>query len=237
MISFIVPSIRVDKLKKTYDSIDTLEPWEMVVVSPYAQPHDMRLPNVQWVTDWGHLVRARQLGLLAAKGDYVAWMVDDGTYVPGAVDKAFALCGADKVVSLMVKEGGGGENSLNPYAYKAWFHEDLRLPYVPVDTTLILFAIAPTDKIKAVGGWDCRFEGMGLADVDLSIRLKTEIVVAPFHAVSCEWMPGETGDHKPVHQAHFENDLPYFKSIYDKRVVKLDNWKDASARWSRRFGV
>lgn len=237
MISFIVPSIRVEKLRKTYDSIDTKQDWEMVVISPYAQPDNMKISNVHWINDWGHLVRCRQIGLLAAKGDYVAWMVDDGVYEPGALDKAFELSNEYTVVSLMVKEGGGGENSLNPYAYKAWFHDDLRLPYVPVTTTLILFAIAPRDKIIEVGGWDCNFEGMGLADVDLAIRVKANIVVAPIHAVSCEWMAGESGDHAPVHNAHFQNDLPYFKSLYMPRDVKLDNWKNASERWGRRFGL
>jgi hypothetical protein len=237
MISFIVPSIRVEKLPKTYASIDYSGVWEMIVIGPYKPPP---MPdNVRWVEDWGHLVRARQLGLIDAQGEYVTWMVDDGVYVPGALDRAFYMIDANTIVSMMVEEGGGGPDSLNPEAYRAGMHDDCKLPGVPRDTLLILFGICPRDKLLAVGGWDCRFEGMGLADVDLSIRLRQIGVhekLAPFHCVSCEWMAGTSGDHAPVHHAHFENDLPLFRSIYGKREVKLDNWKNVPAKWGRRFG-
>jgi hypothetical protein len=70
MISFITPSIRTDKLRTTYDSIDTKEKWEMIVISPYRQPSNMKLDNVIWIEDWGNLTRATQIGLIHATGGY-----------------------------------------------------------------------------------------------------------------------------------------------------------------------
>lgn len=238
-LSFITPSIRPEKLETTYNSIDVSCDWEMIVIGPYKPPFVRS--NVVWIEDYGHLVRARQLGLIAANGEYVTWMVDDGVYVPGALNKALSLIDGNTIVSMMVSEGGGNIYSLNSITYRAGFHIDCQLPYVPADTLMLLFGICPRKKLVEIGGWDCLFEGMGLADVDLSIRLRKigikEVLLAE-HCVSCEWMPGATGDHGPVHHAHFENDRPLFTRIYKKEVrdkIELWNWMKAEDRWSRRF--
>ena len=67
-------------------------------------------------------------------------------------------------------------------------------------------------------------------------------ILEPYLAVKFGHMPGETGDHGPMHRAYYENDLPLFRKIYGgddaltRTVVSLDNWKDSPARWERRFG-
>lgn len=99
------------------------------------------------------------------------------------------------------------------------------------------------DDLSRVGGLDCSFETLAIAFNDLAVRLQTagvEILLQPGCAVKFGHMPGETGDHGPVHRAHFDHDLPLFTKLYsvpdqgaDRKIVK---WNQAPEVWERRFG-
>lgn len=245
MLTFITPSIRTHKLIDLYNSIENsfTGEWEMIVLSPYDRPDNMDFDNVRWMHTHVNLVVCRQLGLIHAKGEFVTWAVDDSVYLPDELDRAFDMCDRDTIVSMLLTEGDNYDpETLNPAHYRAGVHRDIRLPYVPRETLLINFAICWKQSILDVGGWDCRFEGLGMADVDLSIRLKKSGIkekITDFQVVKCEHMPGMSGDHGPVHLAHFSNDLPLIMRLYcnpDRPPVHIDNYKDAPLVWERRFG-
>jgi hypothetical protein len=150
------------------------------------------------------------------------------------------------VLSLILAEGDNwSPSTLDPASYRASFHSDLLLPYVPPDTLLFNYLIIARDKLLGVGGLDCRFEQLSMADVDLSIRLRKfglKEKITDSLVVKLEWMPGTSGDHAPVHNAHFEHDLPLFKKIYNdaesqqRCVIPLNNWINQPKKWVRRFG-
>jgi hypothetical protein len=149
----------------------------------------------------------------------------------------------DTIVSLILTEGDNWvPETLDPASYRAHRHEDCQLPYVPQDTLLCNYILVSRQILLDIGGWDCQFEQLSMADVDLSIRLRkygVKEAITPFQVVKLEWMPGLSGDHAPVHNAHFGHDLPLFRAMYSqpwRPDVKLDNWREAEARWSRRFG-
>jgi hypothetical protein len=244
MLSFITPSIRVAKLPETYASIDYSGAWEMIVIGPYKPPP---MPdNVRWVESWGNLTVATQLGLIEATGDFITRATDDGVYLPGTLDRAMAMWQNETdIVSLILTEGDDwNPETLDPASYRAGRHDDLKLPYISADTLLCNYILAGRKTLLEIGGWDCRFEQLSMADVDLSIRLHKYGVrprITPFQTVKLEWMPGTSGDHGPVHFAHFEHDLPLFQEIYTSpkslsRVrIDLDNWKQQPVKWERRF--
>jgi hypothetical protein len=53
-------------------------------------------------------------------------------------------------------------------------------------------------------------------------------------------LPGKMGDHGPISGA-FEHDEPFFNKMYSdpqstgRAKIDINNWKDAEAKWSRRF--
>lgn len=70
-ISFVIPSINRDTLKRTIDSIDAL-PGDQIIV-------EFDLPKSGM---WGNPQRNK--GIKRASGDYLAFIDDDDFYVPGA---------------------------------------------------------------------------------------------------------------------------------------------------------
>ena len=117
-----------------------------------------------------------------------------------------------------------------------------KLPYVPGHYLLIMSALMKRSYLVEMGGWDCRFEQPGLAGPDLSVRLQNdgaEVVLGE----RCIDVSHERGTllHKPIEDAHFQNDRPLFQKIYKRKPsqhrsrIDFDNWKQAPAVWARRF--
>lgn len=253
-LSVIVPSIRPGNLKCLYDSIKASAPsysFEMIVIGPYDLPLSLReLPNVHWIQDWGCPVRAQQIGLLNTRGKYVSWAADDGVYLPGALEIALNSLKAKEKTVVVGKyyEGVGGiENPVMNKIdyYYIYTHEASRCKYIPKDCLMIMVGVVERDTLLSVGGWDSRFEVCPMAYNDLSIRLynlEYKFLFQEETIFKCFHMPGNTGDHGPIHAAQTQHDTYIFKMIYtqpqsiNRKYIPIDNWEKSPARWERRFG-
>jgi len=256
-LSVILPSIRPHRLRAWFSSFERSYSgeWELIVVSPYAPPADIRrFTGLGWIQDWGHPVRCQQLGLLSCIGDLIHRGVDDSLYLPGAMDRAIEKMtgGYKTIVAPKYTETNASvdrkhkdfQDMNDPKFYTIAYHNQAGAAHVPPHFKLLNFGIISRALMVEVGGWDCQFESVAIAELDLAVRLQRaggEIVLSDEIVLECDWMPGHQGDHGPMHDA-FAPDMAKYSEIYSKpeseqRVaVELSNWKQAPHRWERRFG-
>jgi hypothetical protein len=251
-LSIILPGIRPHKWLALYQSISnatTITDYEVVIVSPYDLPPELAdKDNIRLVKDKGCPTRCSQLGLLHSQGEYVTWAADDGVYSPTlAIDNGFAARPQDHKGVVSLRYGEGTANKKFGIDHVKWWrmqhHKILRnLPYIPNHYIIVMIALIRRDYFVEVGGWDCRFEQMGISNLDLAIRLQNDganvVLGGPklfhfAHEINNE-------EHKPIEDAHNFNDLPLLNKTYSEEAnrgrVDFDNWKQAQAVWTRRFG-
>lgn len=221
---------------------------ELITISPSIAFMDVG----KLIKDYGTPIRCQQLGLIEARGEYIHRAVDDATYLPGAMDRAMALAKEDTVVNLKFIEWNSSinqshqafQNMNDPNFYNLRYHNQTHAHYIPHNFKLINFGIYPTKLLNDIGGWDCQFETIAVGELDLGIRLQfwgAKTILSDEVVLKCEWMPGESGDHKPIHDGFFV-DMEIYKKIYnqpsceDRIKIPLDNWKKSPEKWARRFG-
>ena len=253
-LSISLAGIRTNNWLALYNSISNAttlskEEYELVLVSPYDLPPELEgIDNVRLIKDKGNQTRCYQLGILHSKGKYVVWAADDGIFCPTlAIDKAFDVLPPHKgVVGFKYKEGPdcpASERTKETEWWRLRSHKVLnKLPFVPGNYFLVMNALIKRSYFMEIGGWDCRFEQLGMAGPDLSVRLQNdgvEVVMGErFMIITHE---RGTPLHKPIEDAHFQNDKPLFKNIYkrpssvDRSRIDFDNWKQAPEVWTRRF--
>jgi len=256
-LSILVPAIRVKNWEVLYHSIGESfsGEWELILVSPYDLPEAMkRHSNIKLIKDWGSPIRCRQIALLHAAGNWICYAADDVIFLKGSLDIAFrklelsAMDYKTVIVGKYVEGTADIRHMLTNTYYQLSYHADMKktLKYIPKNYWLINTGVVSKKLLIGLGGWDCRFEVCALACVDLSIRLQNYHVVTLLQEepiFSSTHMPGETGDHEPIHKAQTEHDQPLFAKIYGKKNsinrtgIDINNWKNVPARWERRFGV
>lgn len=254
-LSVICPGIRTTNWSKLYKSIgDSFSgKWELLFVGPYNLPDELKTKdNIQFICDWGSPIRAQQIGLTYAKGEWITWAADDGFYLPGALDIGFELLDNYKmdykilVMGKYLEGDGDTEHMKEKDYYYLSNHEASESPYLPGWYLMLNVGIVSTKLLKEVGGWDCSFQACPMGYNDLAIRLQNygvKFLVQNEIMFKCGHMPGTTGDHGPIHWAQLENDQPLFKKIYSvpdciKRTkIDLNNWMNSPERWLRRFGT
>lgn len=253
-LTYICPSIRTEKLLGLYESISKSfsDSWELILISPYDLPKELKeKPNVKLIKDWGNPVRCQQLGLIVARGEYITRAVDDGIYAAGGIDRAFTKMEDNAAVILKHTEFNPSidtnhkdfQDMTKPEFFELSYHIQTLKRYVPYHYKIMNFGLIKTELLKKVGGWDCQFETIALAELDLSIRLQfygIKMILSDDLVIKCEWMPGEEGDHAPMHYGFFDDNRIYEK-IYneptceDRLIIDLDNWAMAPDKWERRF--
>jgi glycosyltransferase involved in cell wall biosynthesis len=254
-ISVLMPSIRSALLPGVYASIANSfhGKWELVIVSPYPLPDVLKnKSNIVYIEDHGSPIRARQIGLERARGDYICYAADDVLFYKNALDLAYgklALAHYNDIVLGKYCEGSEANPYMRSDIYYLLSHHALltetmsRIPggdkYWLLNTGLV-----STHLMKLIGGFDCRFEACAMACVDLSIRLQNfgaEIIVQNEPFFHSTHLPGVMGDHEPIHVAQTTHDIPLFMDIYkeggnNRQIISLDNWQSAPDWWTRRFG-
>lgn len=257
-LSILLPGIRVERWPVLYKSIKESfsGEFELIIVGP--KPPNFAWHNVHFYEDWGSPIRCQQIALLKARSEYLTWMSDDGVYLPGELDRAFATLEAANpacypvnniAVTCRYLEGDGHDPAeldkmRGPDYYRYDFHDGTKGLRLPDGCLMLNVAIVPRMRVLELGGWDCRFEST-LGWADLAVRLQRSglrVVLQDGITVKHDHMPGRTGDHAPMHDAQVDHDEPLFRDIYsdptedDRTVISLYNWKDSPARWERRFG-
>ncbi len=247
-LSVLLPSIRPGNLKRLWDSIDAActEPWELIIVSPYELPPNVKYKeNVKYIQSFRCPTASQQLGLLEATGEYVTYAADDGFFLPCSIDLALKSLYTEKnaVVCGKYNEGAPNPDMAEINYYYIYTHNGSRCDGVPKDCLMLMVGVVPRKMLIEIGGLDCRFEALPMAFNDWSIRLYNKGVKFIFQKeqmFSCTHMPGHEGDHGPIHDAQTQNDEIIFKGVYlkdTKRInIPLDTWKNTDEIWTRRFG-
>jgi hypothetical protein len=249
-LSVLLSGIRCGNWKRLYESIEKSYSgsWEFIIVSPYKLPRSLEgKTNIKLIEDWGAPMRCYQRALCESTGKYITWAADDGVYLPNALDLGMQSI-RDKENTVIVgnyNEGKDNPDMLDIKYYYIYTHEGSRCEYLPKDCLMLMVGIVPADMMKEIGGWDCRWEACPMGFNDLSIRLYNKgvkFIFQPQQMFKCGHMPGEAGDHGPIHWAQTTRDTPIFKMIYSDPAsrgrisIPLDNWKSSPERWVRRFG-
>lgn len=246
-----MPAIRVQNWIKVYQSILGAwdESFELIVVSHIPLPKVLQcIPNIRWIFDEGCPTRKTQIGLLAARGKYVTYFVDDGVYVPGKLMELYNAIGFDDPVTLKYGESLDGNSHLalmeSDDYYTFQYHPILHIPGIPSMLCKVLsFAAMPTELLKDIGGFDSQFEHIAMAETDLSVRMEKfgiRINISPEIILKLTWQPAEAGDHAPVHNAQMDHDLPLFLDMYkddafkDRTKIDINNWESSPSKWERR---
>ncbi len=254
-LSVLVPGIRPGNWKQLYDSVaeSFSGTWEIIFCGPYPPPRSLEgKENVKFIEDWGSPVRAQQIALTHATGDYVTWAADDGIFLPKSLDIAKELLKDKDYKTVVVGKYYEGINfHENPQMadiqyYYIYTHEGSRCEFIPRDCLMLMEGLIPRQLLIETGGWDAKsFEVCPMAYNDLSIRfynMGVKFILQESMMFKCGHMPGTTGDHGPIHNAQTYHDTYIFKMIYSyaksKQRINLDlnNWKECPSRWERRFG-
>lgn len=252
-LSVLVPSIRPNNLQKLYDSIKTAfsGEFEMIVIGPYGLPDSLKsVPNVTFIEDWGPPLRAQQIGLIAAKGEYISWCADDGVCLPDSYDEAFRLLeGQDYKTVIMGKyqEGEKKDDHMegNDY-YVLTNHVQSTCFFIPEGTLMLNCGLISKKILLELGGWDAgAFHTCPPGYNDLAVRLQNygcKFIIQTSMMFECSHLPGNMGDHGPIDSVQRMRDEPMFKEIwshpyFSKRLaINIDNWKKAPSKWVARFG-
>jgi len=214
-------------------------------ISPYDLPEDLKkFKNVRLINDWGTPMRCQQIGLTEAKGDYITWAADDGTFLPNALDVGFKKLGDYKTVVMgKYTESEKFDKSMLTNEYYILNNHDAS-KNIPDNCWMLNVGLVSRKLLLEVGGWDCQFEVCPMAYNDLAIRLQNygcKFVIQNELMFKCSHMPGHTGDHAPIHDGQVLHDQPLFNDIYsspdarERVFIDLDNWKKSPEKWSRRF--
>ena len=252
-ISVLMPSIRIYFLPKVYERIEASfhGTWEMVVVSPYDIPEQLKGKNVVWIKDMGSPVRCRQIGLCACNGKYICYAADDSNFLPDSLDKAYELIKDKDYKYIILGKYSEGMKDNKQTVTDEYYHLSYHRPHKSIierlgrDYLFINTGLVSREFMWEVGGFDCEYEACAMACCDLSIRLQNEggqIIIMQEPLFWSTHIAGTNGDHAPIHNAQLGHDMPHYNTTYMNNKtcmrgkIPLDNWKDAPPVWERRFG-
>lgn len=261
-LSVLLSGIRTQNWLKLYESIGksyTNKDWELVIVSPYELPIELKYKiNIQWFQDWGNPCRCQQFALTKSQGDYINWAADDGWFTDCSMDKAFSLLSGENgidswehdyktIIVGKYREGDGDTTEMTQDKYYMLNnHLGSACKYLPVETPLLNVGLVSRKLLLETGGWDAsKFEVLPYAYNDFSVRMRNygcKFILQQEVMFECGHMPGTTGDHGPIHMAQTFRDEPMFKLIYNRESCKdrikidINNWEKTNEKWERRFG-
>ncbi len=258
--SVFLAAIRPQNWMALYNSIkaSTEKEFELIFVGPYGLPDEMKdLPNVRHIEDWGCPSRCYQIGLLACTAPYVLFVADDGVILNnGAIDTAFRVLESDAVravtphkkniISFKYYEGeiipGGFISTVDYWKMNRGLFTELG---IPDHFWFVMTPLISREYMIEIGGFDCRFDHLGLGAQDFGIRIQRDgaNVMMGEYLIHVTFWPGHMHDHGPIHDSHYEHEEPLFKSIYsdplctNRTKIDINNWNDSPEVWTRRFGT
>lgn len=252
-LSILVPGIRTGNWEKLYRSIENsikTYDWEVVFIGPYDLPESLKnINNIKYIKDFGTPIRCQQMGLLHCDGEWINWAADDGFFLENSNEIALNnLSKFDfdyrKVIVGKYHEGDGDCSTMSDNNYYLLnYHMSTNVSTIPKNYFTINVGLISKKILYEIGGWDTIYEVCPMSYADLAVRLQKygcDFIMQDELMFKCGHMPGTSGDHGPIHWAQILHDEPLFKEIWLKHfnsrlVIDINNWKNAEAKWSRRF--
>lgn len=246
-LSIIAPAIRVDNWQGMYDSIcaSTTQPFELILVGPYAPlPSLHSKTNIKYIKDFGSPIRCSNIGLQFCEGELITWNADDGTFIPGMIDKAIAAFEAmpPNPKNVLITKYMEGTPVLQPDSYFKLCNAYPRVKYAEENWWIFNLVITKTKYFQDLGGWDSAFETLAVGHADLAVRAQRDGCITKTFEEPIVFNTHGHADHGPVERGHVDNDIPLYCRIhndpnYISRIqIDINNWKDAPRSWARRFG-
>jgi len=257
-LSIIMPAIRKERWDEVYKSIlaSTKCSFELIIVGPYP-PTDFLSDKarVKYIKDLGTPTRANNLGALVAEGDLVCWTSDDGLFLPENLDKLIEEyesmpANLKNVVVAKYYEGinYSSRNQQSNEYYTIGFSSATSIPNAEETNGWYLFnfSLFKLEYFLELGGLDCQFQACPMAYTDFSVRAQADgaVVKMSEHVIlNCDHMPGEMGDHGPIHNAQVFEDEPLLKSKYKNGLqgidlkIDINNWKNSESPWTKRYKI
>lgn len=257
-ISIVMPTIRTSLLPALYESIakSFSGTWELVLCGPNPIPPDLAAKgNVKWIQSYRCPTACNQIAMLHARGEYVLSSVDDATFFPGSIDKLYDVLKENNfdyktIANAKYFEGSASQGPENVMRDNKYYLLNTHAPLQP--------AMAPFDKnwqvinsslisrrlFIEVGGLDCQLQTPGMSWIDFAMRVQNygcNCVLQNNQLFSLTHLPGYEGDHGPIHEAHNENDLPYFNKVWTppegltRAALPVNNWEQSAEKWKKRF--
>lgn len=252
-LSVCIPGIRVRNWRGFFDSIVKSVgnySFELIIVGPFFPDLDLyNEPNFKYFRDFGSPCRSAQIAMSLAEGEFVTWGSDDGLFTDNSLSNCLDLLSKldlekDGII-IQYSEGRDMSGTQpDPSYWLAHTHEDQRVAGVPNNFNIAPVAMYHRKLFEQIGGWDCRFENLNISCHDLAYRVQKnggKFSLSPDLVLCCDWSPGYLAEieHVPVHDAHFENDIPLFNELYrepnDRMKIDFNNWKLSPQVWTRRF--
>lgn len=249
-ISLCLAGIRTHYWRSLYESCKdscSRYSWELVICSPFNLPEDMKdLENVKHFQDYGTQCRATQIALSECSGEIVTFPVDDGIYLPDALNQTIDLLESKRKIDGIVVRYKEGSGYLSNPEFAVSFNESYwearnHLPGVLPDN----FKIAPmpmfyTEYLKDIGGFDAiTYECCSFACWSLSQRTQlngSELFLSPVDVVLADNYGSVGKDHSVIFHAHTPDYQKFIESSKNPIIkIDLDNWKKSPSVWSRRF--
>lgn len=249
----ILPSIRPHFLPRFVESFSaacTKYDWEILVGSPFdLPPLDSR---VKLLKSYRNPSAVTQLLVAEAKKDLIFITTDDGYIMDHSIDicidqwnRHHLSTRKQSIITCMRYREGNETQPMPDYYWYAWAHAPLMLPGIKKDWKLAPQLMMSRYWYNLLGGIDCQFEYSNYGIHDLVFRnqwLGKDIIISEVEVLNASHMPGESGDHKPIHNCQTYFDEPKFKEIYsqpdaaaNRWQIPYDNWKQTEEVWSRRF--
>lgn len=257
-LSVICSGYRLEGFRRLYDSIGKSfsQDWELIICGPNKP--DFEKDNLLWIEDFGSPARCCQRALLSAKGEWISFATDDGYYLDGAIDGEFKILeekNFDPMVAIAGKfyedvklqDPKGSENAARYQEkddlYYIKTHTEAYSPLFRPDFLIFGQGLISRELLFAVGGFDCRFELMGMSFLEMSIRIQLfgcKSILTKMPVFYCEWSHLTPG-HEVVQESYDQHDKALYQKIYrdpnnkPQIVVGQDNWQDSPRRWKRRW--
>jgi hypothetical protein len=174
------------------------------------------------------------------------WSSDDGLYSENSLSEVLDLAyKIDKKDGIIIRYAEGVNRNGNCPDDSYWVgytHDDQRLPGINPGWNIAPVALYKTELFYSLGGFDCKFEHINMSTHDLAYRIQKnggKFYKSPSLVLSCDWSPGHLNqeEHQPIHNCHFDNDIPYFNFLYqgqsDRINIDYNNWKTSQEIWRR----
>lgn len=220
--------------------------YEIIVITPSEEIFDFDYGQSPVVTVFSQAspVICAHLGILNATGQFILICADDGTYFP-LLNTAIQNAQQNEVhVYKFLESNNPGAIMYEDRYYTINIYPGTRCKYIPDDYIGMNEAIISKELYLKYGGFDCRFETLIIATMDLAIRLrragvplllKNEMLVHHTH---------HSDDPNPhdiplMSKIQMIRDEPLFRSIYnhpdskDRIVIDIENYKDKPILWNK----
>lgn len=244
-LSLLIPSIRINKWDQFYNSVIqscTKYDFEIIFVGPEPniQCDAWKDFRVKYIRDFRAPNLCQNIALQYATGDIVFAAADDCIFNPGTIDIAMGFMEQGDRKRVVVTKYTEGMRVLQ---HDNYYLLDLAYPQCnSIKDTWVIFnsAFLYRKYLLWLGGWDCNFQVPAFGHADLAVRAQRDGCQVVFYRDALMHVEHGQADHKPIEDAHVNDDTPIYINFHNKQEtriqVDIDSWKSFKDRWSKRNG-